>query len=185
MSSQECPQRHLSPRCLHGCRTAYPPSRRAAQHGSRRREVVDARGHPNFAKYFGMEIRGERVFINLCGIFGWTCTPAAFQVDTHRCMKTRSPRISIPKYLDRRSCIHAGIVETSAFADTLVSSPILLCLYLHSTPLAHLSGCPFLFDAFSSSPRWEPHCSAVFSLLSSAGDLAPFSPTRPYASIQT
>jgi hypothetical protein len=36
--------------------------------------------HPDFAKYFGMEIHGERVFIHLCGIFGWTCTPAAFQV---------------------------------------------------------------------------------------------------------
>ena len=36
--------------------------------------------HPDFAKYFGMEIHGERIFIHLCGIFGWTCTPAAFQV---------------------------------------------------------------------------------------------------------
>ena len=36
--------------------------------------------HPEAAKYFGMEIYGERVFIHLCGIFGWTCTPAAFQV---------------------------------------------------------------------------------------------------------
>ena len=36
--------------------------------------------HPAFAKYFGMEISGGRVFIHLCGIFGWTCTPAAFQV---------------------------------------------------------------------------------------------------------
>ena len=34
--------------------------------------------HPDFAKYFGMEIHGE--CIHLCGIFGWTCTPAAFQV---------------------------------------------------------------------------------------------------------
>ena len=36
--------------------------------------------HPESAKYFGMEIYGERIFIHLCGIFGWTCTPAAFQV---------------------------------------------------------------------------------------------------------
>ena len=36
--------------------------------------------HPDFAKYFGMEIHGDRIFIHLCGIFGWTCTPAAFQV---------------------------------------------------------------------------------------------------------
>ena len=36
--------------------------------------------HPDFAKYFGMEIFGDRVYIHLCGIFGWTCTPAAFQV---------------------------------------------------------------------------------------------------------
>ena len=36
--------------------------------------------HPEAAKYFGMEIHGERIFIHLCGIFGWTCTPAAFQV---------------------------------------------------------------------------------------------------------
>ena len=35
---------------------------------------------PECAKYFGMEISKERVFIHLCGIFGWTCTPAAFQV---------------------------------------------------------------------------------------------------------
>ena len=27
-----------------------------------------------------MEISRERIFIHLCGIFGWTCTPAAFQV---------------------------------------------------------------------------------------------------------
>ena len=27
-----------------------------------------------------MEIFGDRVYIHLCGIFGWTCTPAAFQV---------------------------------------------------------------------------------------------------------
>jgi hypothetical protein len=36
--------------------------------------------HSEFAKYFGIEIHGERIFIHLCGIFGWTCTPAAFQV---------------------------------------------------------------------------------------------------------
>ena len=36
--------------------------------------------HPDTAKYFGMEIHGERIFVHLCGIFGWTCTPAAFQV---------------------------------------------------------------------------------------------------------
>lgn len=36
--------------------------------------------HPEFAKYFGMEIFGDRIYIHLCGIFGWTCTPAAFQV---------------------------------------------------------------------------------------------------------
>ena len=35
---------------------------------------------PDNAKYFAMEIFGDRVFIHLCGIFGWTCTPAAFQV---------------------------------------------------------------------------------------------------------
>lgn len=36
--------------------------------------------HPEHAKYFGMEISRDRVYIHLCGIFGWTCTPAAFQV---------------------------------------------------------------------------------------------------------
>lgn len=36
--------------------------------------------HQDFAKYFGMEIFGDRIYIHLCGIFGWTCTPAAFQV---------------------------------------------------------------------------------------------------------
>lgn len=36
--------------------------------------------HPEYAKHFGMEISGDRVYIHLCGIFGWTCTPAAFQV---------------------------------------------------------------------------------------------------------
>lgn len=35
---------------------------------------------PECAKYFGMEIAHDRIFIHLCGIFGWTCTPAAFQV---------------------------------------------------------------------------------------------------------
>ena len=35
---------------------------------------------PDNAKYFAMEIFGDRIFIHLCGIFGWTCTPAAFQV---------------------------------------------------------------------------------------------------------
>ena len=36
--------------------------------------------HPEHAKYFGMDISRDRVYIHLCGIFGWTCTPAAFQV---------------------------------------------------------------------------------------------------------
>ena len=35
---------------------------------------------PECAKYFGMEISRERIYIHLCGMFGWTCTPAAFQV---------------------------------------------------------------------------------------------------------
>ena len=35
---------------------------------------------PDNAKYFAMEIFGDRIYIHLCGIFGWTCTPAAFQV---------------------------------------------------------------------------------------------------------
>ena len=35
---------------------------------------------PECAKFFGMEISHDRIFIHLCGIFGWTCTPAAFQV---------------------------------------------------------------------------------------------------------
>ena len=35
---------------------------------------------PECAKYFGMEISKERIYIHLYGIFGWTCTPAAFQV---------------------------------------------------------------------------------------------------------
>ena len=37
---------------------------------------------PDDANLMGMELSKERVFIFLCGVFGWTGTPAAFQVVT-------------------------------------------------------------------------------------------------------
>lgn len=37
---------------------------------------------PDNANLMGMVLSNNRVFIFLCGVFGWTCTPAAFQVVT-------------------------------------------------------------------------------------------------------
>ena len=37
---------------------------------------------PDNANLMGMTLSNERVFIFLCGVFGWTGTPAAFQVVT-------------------------------------------------------------------------------------------------------
>lgn len=31
---------------------------------------------------FGMEVTGDLIYLQLCGIFGWSCTPAVFQVVT-------------------------------------------------------------------------------------------------------
>ena len=38
------------------------------------------------ANLMGMTISNKRVFIFLCGVFGWTGTPAAFQVVTRALM---------------------------------------------------------------------------------------------------
>ena len=38
--------------------------------------------HPEDVGLFGMEVTGNLVYLQIAGIFGWVCTPAAFQVVT-------------------------------------------------------------------------------------------------------
>ena len=37
---------------------------------------------PEDAGLFGMELTGDLIYLQICGIFGWSSTPAAFQVVT-------------------------------------------------------------------------------------------------------
>ena len=37
---------------------------------------------PKDAGLFGMELIGDLVYLQIAGIFGWACTPAAFQTVT-------------------------------------------------------------------------------------------------------
>ena len=37
---------------------------------------------PDDVSLFGVEVTGDLIYLQLCGIFGWSCTPAVFQVVT-------------------------------------------------------------------------------------------------------
>ena len=75
---------------------------------------------PEDAGLFGMEITGDLVYLQIAGIFGWACTPAAFQTVT-RAIKwelSHTLKSSVEMYVDDiiGVCFEADMVKDLARA---------------------------------------------------------------------
>ena len=75
---------------------------------------------PGDAGLFGMEVTGDLVYLQIAGIFGWACTPAAFQTVT-RAIKwelSRTLKSAVEMYVDDiiGVCFEEDVVDDLAVA---------------------------------------------------------------------
>ena len=81
---------------------------------------------PEDVSLFGMEVTGDLIYLQLCGIFGWACTPAAFQVVT-RALKwefAQALRSSTEMYVDDviGVCFQSDLASDMELAKTICTS---------------------------------------------------------------
>ena len=81
---------------------------------------------PDDVSLFGMEVTGDLIYLQLCGIFGWSCTPAAFQVVT-RALKwefTKALKSYTEMYVDDiiGVCFKTDLVSDMDRAKTICTS---------------------------------------------------------------
>lgn len=81
---------------------------------------------PNDVSLFGMEVTGDLIYLQLCGIFGCACTPAAFQVVT-RALKWEFGRAlssSTEMYVDDVICVcfESDLASDMALAKDICTS---------------------------------------------------------------
>lgn len=81
---------------------------------------------PDDVSLFGMEVTGDLIYLQLCSIFGWSCTPAAFQVVT-RALKweiTKALKSYTEMYVDDiiGVCCKTDLVSDMDRAKTICTS---------------------------------------------------------------
>ena len=81
---------------------------------------------PEDAGLFGMEVTGNLVYLQIAGIFGWSCTPAAFQVVT-RALKhelNHALKSSVDMYVDDTvgCCLDRDLESDKALARGICTS---------------------------------------------------------------
>ena len=60
---------------------------------------------------FGMEVTGDVVYLQIVGIFGWACTPAAFQVVTRAGILWEREYYSFKRSNNAEVCLGGSAVD--------------------------------------------------------------------------